>query len=125
MSMSKRIDLMRAIGQAYLAGVEPQNISIYGSDVAFCDWDIITPGETSRSVVFAHNGTSWHKVTNGNKTMCTVAYYQLACRGWDYETFNRKTGLCLDVPTQRVVEAEAVKTRAEAVKRMGLIEDII
>lgn len=122
MSMSQRIDLMRAIGQAYFNSLEPQTVTIYGSDVAYCTWDLIE-GETSRSVVFVYNGTSWHKATNGNKTMCTIAYYQLGCRGWDYGTFNRKTGLCLDAPTLRVVEEEISKTRTLAAKRVAVFEE--
>lgn len=116
MSMASRIDLIRAISQAYVNSIEPQTVTIYGSDVAYCTWDIIE-GETSRSAVFVNNGTSWYKATNGNKTMCTIAYYQLGCRGWTYEEFNRKTGLFLDAPTQRVVEAEIMKIKSEAIQR--------
>lgn len=106
MSLAKRIDLMRAIGQAYLKEVEPTVITIYGSEIAICKWD--TPfGETSKVAVFVYNGTSWCKATNGNKTLCTIAYYQLAMREWTYQAFNTATGLCLDVPTQRICEREA------------------
>lgn len=124
MSTAKKIDLLKAIAQAYIAEVEPQTITIYGSDVAYCTWDLLDPDETSRSIVFVHNGTSWYKATNGNKTMCTIAYFQLGCRGWDYETFNRKTGLCLDVVTRKVVDDEIAKTRALAIKRAALVEDL-
>lgn len=123
MSMASRIDLIRAISQAYVNGIEPQTVTIYGSDVAFCTWDIIE-GETSRSAVFVNNGTSWYKATNGNKTMCTIAYYQLGCRGWTYEEFNRKTGLFLDAPTLRVVEEEITKTKALAAKRTDLVSEV-
>jgi len=124
MSTAKKIDLIRAIAQSYVATLEPQNIAIYGSDVAYCTWDVINTGETSRSVVFVHNGTSWHKAGNGNQTLCAIAYFQLGCRGWDYETFNRKTGLCLDVVTRRVVEDEIARTREAAIKRTALLEDL-
>lgn len=124
MSMTVRLDLIRAISQAYVNSIEPQTITIYGNDVAYCTWDIIE-GETSRSAVFVNNGVSWYKATNGNKAMTTIAYYQLGCHGWDYETFNRKTGLCLDVPTRRVVEEEITKTRALADKRKSMLEEVL
>ena len=113
MSLAIRIDLMRAIGQAYLKEVEPTIITIYGSELAICKWD--TPvGETSKTVLFVYNGTSWCKASNGNKTLCTIAYYQLAMRGWTYQSFNTATCLCLDLPTQRICEQEAASTVARA-----------
>lgn len=121
MSLAIRIDLMRAIGQAYLKEVQPTSITIYGSEIAICKWD--TPfGETSKIAVFVYNGTSWCKATNGNKTLCTIAYYQLAIRNWTYQAFNSATGLCLDAPTQRLCEQEAATVIEGVRARHGIME---